>query len=144
MLFHIIVCSILLSVLRFKTNHLVDPDWLLKISKPISNTVLRYITVQNWASKRALKLSRQVTWGLRLFVLFCLTHFTVYAKYWCGLWQHEKDNKYSKCSHREKSQQWNFYVRKWDVTSSPWTSATHLSSGGLSTAGLWTSLGTET
>lgn len=55
MLFHIIVCSILLSVLRFKTNHLVDPDWLLKISKPISNTVLRYNTVQNWASKRALK-----------------------------------------------------------------------------------------
>ena len=31
------VYSILLSVLHFKTILLMDPDWLLKISPPISN-----------------------------------------------------------------------------------------------------------
>ena len=73
------VCSVLLSVLHFKTILLVDPDWLLKVFHQSAVGVLKGNTASKMEhstpSERAMK--TELKSDVRLFVAFCLTYFIV-------------------------------------------------------------------
>ena len=73
-----IVCFVLLSVLPIKTNYLSDADWLLKYptNHQKGYEKVTQTTKQSTPPERALKTKLETR--VRLFVLFCLTHFFVW------------------------------------------------------------------
>ena len=73
-----IMCSVLLSVLPVKTDYLRDADWLLKYptNQQKGYEKLTQTTKQSTPPERALKTKLETR--VRLFVLFCLTHFFVW------------------------------------------------------------------
>ena len=73
-----VMCFVLLSVLPIKTDYLRDADWLLKYptNQQKGYEKLTQTTKRSTPPERALKTKLETR--VRLFVLFCLTHFFVW------------------------------------------------------------------
>ena len=72
------VCSVLLSVLHFKTKYLKDPDWFLKISHQSAAGSMTATQWEKWSTPFERASQIELYNSVRLFVAFCLTNFIVW------------------------------------------------------------------
>ena len=70
-----VMCSVLLSVLPVKTDYLRDADWLLKYPTNQQKGYEKVTQTKKRSTPPERALKTKLETRVRLFVLFCLTHF---------------------------------------------------------------------